>query len=173
VVPVERELVRYVDRLRFSEQTDTGLKWGIGNVKTLRKMKKDLKVIWTGDMTFVASNSSGHEVTVKDNREDGLTPMQLLLLGAGACASIDVVMILQKARQDITDVRVEVGGERREEMPRVYTDVEMHFIVEGRGVKEQHVKRAIDLAMEKYCSASAQLAALADIRTRYQIIEVG
>jgi putative redox protein len=142
------------------------------NIENQGKMKRDLKVKWTGDMTFVGSNSSGHEVTVKDNREDGLSPMQLLLLGAGACASIDVVMILQKARQDITDVRVELGGERREELPRYYNDVEMHFIVEGRGVKEQHVRRAIDLAMEKYCSASAQLAALANIRTTYEIIEV-
>jgi putative redox protein len=135
-------------------------------------MQKDLKVKWAGDLTFLGSNAAGHEVTVTDNREDGLTPMQLLLLGAGACASIDVVMILKKARQDIEDVRVEMGGERREEMPRYFTGVEMHFIVEGRGVKEQHVKRAIDLAMEKYCSASAQLGALADIRTSYEIIEV-
>ena len=66
---------------------------------------------------------------------------------------------------------MEIGGERREELPRYYTDIELHFVVVGIDIKEQRVKRAIDLAMEKYCSASAQLAALADIRTSFEIIE--
>lgn len=136
-------------------------------------MKRDQSVRWTGSrLTFEAKSGSGHAFPIDSDKQTGCSPMELLLLGAGGCASIDVVMILQKARQDITDVRVEIGGERREEMPRYFTAVDMHFIVEGRSVKEQHVKRAIDLAMEKYCSASAQLAALADITASYEIIEV-
>ncbi len=80
-------------------------------------------------------------------------------------------MILKKARQKVVDVWVDVGGDRREEFPRYYTDIQMNFVVKGTDVKEHHVKRAIDLAMEKYCSASAQMGALAEIKTSYEIIE--
>ena len=97
--------------------------------------------------------------------------MELMLLSAGSCACIDLVMILEKARQKVVDVWVDIGGDRREEMPHYFTDIEMHFVVKGVAVKEQYVKRAISLAMSKYCSASAQLAALAEIKTSYEIIE--
>ena len=135
-------------------------------------MQRDHHVKWTGGLRFIGTGRSGHELIIDSDGEVGSSPMELLLLGTGGCACIDVVMILEKARQDIVDVRVEVGGVRRDEMPRYYTDIEMHFIVEGTGVKESHVVRAIDLAMTKYCSASAQLAALAEIKTSFEIIEV-
>lgn len=133
-------------------------------------MNRDHQVRWTGGLTFEGTGASGHRILLDGNKETGLTPMELLLLGAGGCACIDVVMILEKARQDVTDVRVEIGGVRRNEMPRYFTDIEMHFVIEGNDVRAQHVARAIDLAMEKYCSASAQLAALATIRTSFEIV---
>lgn len=134
-------------------------------------MEHDHRVKWAGDLKFVGTGGSGHSVVIDGDKKSGLSPMELLLLGTGGCACIDVVMILKKARQKVIDVWVDVGGVRREELPRYYTDIEMHFVVKGIDIKENRVQRAIDLAMEKYCSASAQLAALANINTSYQIIE--
>ena len=134
-------------------------------------MEHDHRVKWAGDLKFVGTGGSGHSVVIDGDKKSGLSPMELLLLGTGGCACIDVVMILKKARQKVIDVWVDVGGVRREELPRYYTDIEMHFVIKGIDIKENRVQRAIDLAMEKYCSASAQLAALANIKTSYQIIE--
>jgi putative redox protein len=134
-------------------------------------MEHNYKVKWAGGHSFIGTSGSGHSIVIDGDKVLGMSPMELLLLSAGSCACIDVVMILNKARQKVIDAWVEVGGERRDALPKYYTDVELHFVVKGLGIKEQHVKRSIDLAMEKYCSASAQLAALADIRTSYEIIE--
>jgi putative redox protein len=134
-------------------------------------MKHDHLVKWAGGLTFVGTGFNGHSVVIDSDKKIGLSPMELLLLGTGSCACVDLVLILQKARQKVFDAWVEIGGERREEIPSYYTGIEMHFVVKGIGVKQQHVQRAIDLAMEKYCSASAQMAALANIKTSYEIIE--
>lgn len=134
-------------------------------------MKREHRVKWTGDLSFTGTTPQGHSVVLDSDKAIGMSPMDMLLLGTAACASIDLVMILKKSRQNIVDAWVEVGGERREEMPRYFTSVEMHFVVKGVAVKETAVQRAIDLAMQKYCSASAQMAALADIQTSFEIIE--
>jgi putative redox protein len=134
-------------------------------------MERNHRVKWAGELRFVGTSGSGHSTVIDGDRKTGLSPMELLLLGTGGCACIDVVMILKKGRQKVIDVWVDIGGERREEMPRYYTHVEMHFVVKGISIKENRVERAIALAMEKYCSASAQLAALAEIKTSYEIIE--
>ncbi|MGB7453708.1 MAG: OsmC family protein [Lysobacterales bacterium] len=134
-------------------------------------MERNHRVKWAGGLRFIGTGGSGHSTVIDGDRKSGLSPMELLLLGTGGCACIDVVMILEKGRQKVIDAWVEIGGERREELPRYFTDIEMHFVVKGIAIKEDRVKRAIDLAMEKYCSASAQMAALADIKTSYEIIE--
>lgn len=134
-------------------------------------MDRNYKVKWTGGKSFIGSNPDGHSIVIDGDKSLGMTPMELLLISAGSCACIDLVMILKKARQKVIDAWVEIGGIRREELPRYFTEIELNFVVKGTGIKEHHVKRAIDLAMEKYCSASAQLAALAEIRTSYEIIE--
>lgn len=134
-------------------------------------MQRDHRVKWAGGLRFIGTGASNQSVVMDGDKETGLSPMELLLLGTGGCACVDLVMILEKARQKVVDVWVDIGGTRREELPRYYTEIEMHFVVKGVGVKEQYVKRAIDLAMEKYCSASAQMAALANIKTSYEIIE--
>ncbi|WP_138380646.1 OsmC family protein [Luteithermobacter gelatinilyticus] len=126
-------------------------------------MKKDVTVSWAGKMTFIGEAASGNTVTMdagKDNGGLGLghSPMDLLLMGAGGCACIDVVMILKKARQTLVDCVCQVSGVRAEEMPQVYTDIHMHFIVTGTDLREEAVKRAVELSMTKYCSASATLA---------------
>ncbi len=134
-------------------------------------MQRDHQIKWVGDLRFVGTGASGQSVNIDGERQTGLSPMEMLLLGTGGCACIDLVMILAKARQKVVDARVEIGGQRREEPPRYYTDIALHFVVKGFAVKEHHVKRAIGLAMDKYCSASAQMAALAEITTSYEIIE--
>jgi len=134
-------------------------------------MKRDHLVKWSGGHSFIGTGSTGPGIVIDGDKKSGPSPMELMLLSAGSCACIDLVMILEKARQKVVDAWVEVGGERREEMPHYFTDIEMHFVVKGVAVKEQYVKRAINLAMTKYCSASAQLAALAEIKTSFEIIE--
>ena len=134
-------------------------------------MERDHRVKWAGDLRFIGTGASGQSVVLDSDRKSGLSPMELLLLGTGACACVDLVMILEKGRQKIVDTWVEIGGTRREELPKYFTEIEMHFVVKGIDIKEHRVKRAIDLAMSKYCSASAQLGALAKIKTSYEIIE--
>lgn len=134
-------------------------------------MKRDYRVKWAGDLRFIGTGASGHSVVIDGDKKTGLSPMELLLLGTGGCACIDLVMILEKGRQKVIDAWVEIGGERREEMPKYFTDIELHFVVKGIDIKVNRVQRAIDLAMEKYCSASAQMAGLAKIKTSYEIIE--
>ena len=133
-------------------------------------MERDHRVKWAGGLRFIATGASGHSTVIDGNKETALSPMELLLLGTGGCACVDLVMILEKGRQKVIDAWVEIGGERREEMPKYFTRIEMHFVVKGIDIKEARVQRAIDLAMEKYCSASTQMAALAEIKTSFEII---
>ena len=134
-------------------------------------MKREHQVRWSGGLGFVGTSPDGHSLVIDGDRETGMSPMDMLLLSAGACAAIDLVTILKKSRQRVMDATVEMGGVRRDEHPRYYTLVEMHFLVYGVDVQAARVERAIELAMEKYCSASAQLMALADVRTSYEIID--
>ena len=132
-------------------------------------------VTWTGDRRWLGQTESGHAIVIGtphgDAPKPGPSAMELVLMGAGACSSFDVVSILEKSRQDVQDVIVELDAERAEEPPKVFTRIHMHFVVKGRSLAPAKVERAIDLAMEKYCSASAQLRALAEIRTSYEIVE--
>lgn len=99
--------------------------------------------------------------------------MEMLLLGLGGCASIDVVSILEKARQDVRDCRVELAAERADAVPAVFTKIAMRFVVEGKNLKESHVKRAVELSADKYCSASKMLeAAGVEITHDYSIVEL-
>ena len=134
-------------------------------------MQRDHRVKWAGGLRFIGTGASGHSTVIDGDKKTALSPMELLLLGTGGCACIDLVMILEKGRQKVIDAWVDIGGERREEMPHYFENIEMHFVVKGINVKENRVEKAIDLAMQKYCSASAQLAALATIKTSYEIIE--
>ncbi len=140
-------------------------------------MEKNVTVKWAGKMTFIGEAASGNCLTMDAGRDAGglglgHSPMDLLLMGAGGCASIDVVTILQKARQDITGCVVQVSGNRADEMPRVYTDIHLHFVVSGKGLKAAAVEQAVKLSMDKYCSASATLAGAAKLTYDWEVIEV-
>lgn len=114
-------------------------------------------VTWQENKAFMGISPSGHQVQIDADKEKGASPMELILLGLGGCASYDVVGILQKARQAVSDVRCELTANRAETIPAVYTDIHMHFVVMGQDIKEKQVEKAITLSAEKYCSASRML----------------
>jgi putative redox protein len=128
-------------------------------------------------MTFVAESGSGHAVVVDaapdvGGRDLGPRPMELVLMGAGACSAIDVVHILRKARQPITDCVVDVEAQRADEDPKVFTSIHLHYVVTGKGLAQAQVERAIKLSKEKYCSATIMLAAAgAAITFDYEVRE--
>ena len=122
---------------------------------------------------FVGITPSGHAQTIETDsqRHSAATPMELLLLALGGCTGVDVISILRKKRQQISDYRIEVSGERREEHPRAYTRLFVKHIVRGRGVSRDAVELAIELSDQKYCSVAATLRGTAEIVTSYEIIE--
>jgi putative redox protein len=122
---------------------------------------------------FVGITPSGHAQTLEtdSHRGSAASPMELLLLALGGCTGVDVIDILRKKRQHVTDYRIEVHGDRREEFPRAYTRLYVKHIVRGHGVSEKAVARAIELSDQKYCSVAATLRGTAEIVTSYEIIE--
>lgn len=128
---------------------------------------------YAGDEFFIGTSPSGHAqaIDVKGDRKAAPTPVELLLLAVGGCTAADVISILHKKRQDVTDYVVEVSGERREEHPRSFTKIHVHHIVYGRNVSEQAVATAIELSDTKYCSVAATVRPAAEIATSYEIIE--
>lgn len=116
-------------------------------------------VTWQENKAFMGVSPSGHHVQIDADKEKGSSPMELVLLGLGGCASYDVVSILQKSRQAVTDVRCELTAQRAETTPAVYTDIHLHFVVTGQDIKDKQVEKAIHLSAEKYCSASRMLVA--------------
>lgn len=127
-------------------------------------------------MLFVASTGSGH-VTVMDGAVEGggsdsaPRPMEMLLAGAGGCAAYDVVLILKRGRHEITDCQVKLEGERATTAPKVFTKINMAFIVTGKNLSATAVERAVQLSHEKYCSASAMLSQSAAITYSVEIRE--
>jgi putative redox protein len=126
-----------------------------------------------GDDLFIGLSPSGHALPIDADhvRNSAPSPMELLLLALGSCTGVDVVSILKKKRQDVTDYRVEVRSQRRDEHPRSYKRMEVHHIVTGRNVSEQSVAQAIELSEKKYCSVAATLRPTAEIVSSFKIIE--
>ncbi len=120
------------------------------------------KVSWLQDAMLLGESGSGHTVVVDGpesigGRNIGMRPMELMLMSVGACASVDVVSILRKSRQQITGCRAEVDGQRADAVPAVFEKIHVHFIVSGRDLDAGKVERAVALSAEKYCSASIML----------------
>lgn len=134
------------------------------------------RVKWVEDVTFVGESGSGHAVVMDGPPENGgrnlgVRPMEMLLLGMGGCTAFDVLHILKRARQPVTDCVVELVAGRAEQTPRVFTSIHAHFIVTGEGLSEKQVQRAIELSAEKYCSASIMLGKAAEITHDFEIVE--
>lgn len=122
---------------------------------------------WVDGLCFVGSTEQGHSVVMDgaaaEEGKRGISPMAMLLLGAAGCSSIDVVSIAQKQRQKVTDCVCEVRARRANEVPKVFTDIHLHFVVSGHALDEGAIARAVALSAEKYCSASIMLGKAATI----------
>jgi putative redox protein len=134
------------------------------------------RIKWVEDATFLGESGSGHAVVMDGppdmgGRNLGVRPMEMMLLGMGGCTAFDVVHILKKSREAVTDCVAELSAERAESEPKVFTRIHVHFIVKGRELKENKVKKAVELSAEKYCSASIMLGgAGVEITHDYEII---
>jgi putative redox protein len=121
------------------------------------------KITWGGDAKFIAESETGHTVVMDGppdhgGKNQGARPMEMMLIGMGGCSSFDVVHILKKSRQDVTDCVAEIEAERADAVPSVFTKIHLHFIVTGNNLKESMVSNAVKLSAEKYCSASIMLS---------------
>lgn len=135
------------------------------------------RVKWVQDVLFIGESGSGHAVVMDGapeagGRNLGVRPIELVLLGVGGCTSFDVVSILKKQRQNVLDCVAEMQAERAQSDPKVFTKIHIHFIITGKGLKDEQVKRAIELSADKYCSASLMLKPQVEITHDYKIIEV-
>ncbi len=132
------------------------------------------RIKWVQDATFMGESGSGHAVVMDGPRDHGgrnlgVRPMEMLLLGMGGCTAFDVVSILKKSRQDISDCVAEIEAGRAEQEPKVFTRIHVHFIVTGRDLSEKRVARAVELSARKYCSASIMLGKTAAITHDFEI----
>ncbi len=137
-------------------------------------MKSRIK--WVQDVMFVGESGSGHAVILDGapeagGRNMGFRPMEMLLLGLGGCSAFDVMMILKRGREKVTDCVVELDGERAPTDPKVFTKISMRYIVTGHSLDRKKVERAVSLSAEKYCSASAMMAKTAAIEHSIEIVE--
>jgi putative redox protein len=135
------------------------------------------RVKWVEQATFVGESGSGHAVVMDGpldhgGRDLGIRPMEMILLGTGGCTAFDVVHIMKKSRQPITDCVVELSAERAETEPKVFTKIHIHFIVTGKDLPEKQVERAVNLSAEKYCSATQMLSKVVEITHDYEIVNL-
>lgn len=125
---------------------------------------------WQGGTAFTARNTAGGSVKIGSlEGEQNLSAMELLLAGMAGCTGADVASILEKMRQPVEKMSVQVRGKRAESHPKVYTEIEVNYLVWGDGVDPNAVEQAIQLSIEKYCSASAMLKAVAEVNTSFQV----
>ena len=132
-------------------------------------------ITWVDDAMFLGVSGSGHSVVLdgpaeQGGRNQGMRPMEMLLLGMGGCTLIDVMLILRKSRQKFSGLRVELEAARADNIPKVFTRIHAHFVVSGDGLDPKKVARAIDLSADKYCSASQMLGAVAQITHDFEIV---
>ena len=135
----------------------------------------EARVKWHESAVFIAESGSGHAIVVDGpaeigGRNLGPRPMELMLMSVGSCSAVDIVQILKKARQPVSGCEVKVSGERADTAPKVFLKIHLHFMVSGSGLSESHVKRAVQLSAEKYCSASIMLGKAAEITHSHEIV---
>lgn len=133
-------------------------------------------VRWHDGMSFIAETGSGHLAAMDGAPEAGgrnlaPRPMELVLAGTGGCTSFDVVMILKRGHQPVSGCEVKLSAARADADPKVFTRIDMHFVVTGKGLKPEAVERAVKLSAEKYCSASIMLGKTAEMHHTWEIVE--
>jgi putative redox protein len=132
------------------------------------------RVKWLDHMSFVGESASGHSVVMDGAADDGgrnlgIRPMEMVLLGLGGCTAFDVVLILKKARQGIEDCIVELEPKRAETVPKVFTEIHIHYILVGAELAAAQVERAVKLSAEKYCSVSKMLGTSVKITHSHEV----
>ncbi len=140
----------------------------------LRDNHMKVSIKWIDGVSFVGESETGHAVVLdgaleNGGRNIGMRPMEMLLIGMGACTSFDVVTILKKARQPIVDCIAEIDAIRADEIPKVFTKIHVHFVITGTGLNALQVERAVKLSAEKYCSASIMLSKACEITHDFEI----
>jgi putative redox protein len=134
------------------------------------------RIKWVQDVMFLGESGSGHSV-VMDGAPDaggrnlGVRPMEMLLLGLGGCSAFDVMLILKRGREAVTDCVVDIDAERATTDPKVFTKIVMHYTVTGQGLDRKKVERAVQLSAEKYCSASAIIGKTAAITHTITLVD--
>jgi putative redox protein len=132
------------------------------------------RIKWIEGVCLLGEADSGHGMVIDGapeigGRNLGMRPMEMILTGLGGCTAMDVLSILKKQRQQVTDCVITIEGQRRAEHPKIFTAIHVHFVVTGQDLKENQVKRAVDLSAEKYCSVSAMLSQSVQITHSYEI----
>lgn len=125
-------------------------------------------VKWLDNMSFVGESGSGHSVVMDGPPDDGgrdmgVRPMEMVLLGMGGCTAFDVILILKRARQKVSDCHIELEAQRATDVPKVFTSIHLKYFVSGRGLDEKKVNRAVKMTAEKYCSVSIMLSSCVEI----------
>lgn len=129
-------------------------------------------VKWVEGNTYIGRSNSNHNV-VFDAGSDGAapSPMEMVLMSVGGCSSVDVVSILKKTKQEFSSVDVQLTAERAETAPRVFTKINLHFVVTGNNVSEKHLERAVSLSAEKYCSVALMLDKTVEITHSHEVVQ--
>lgn len=135
-----------------------------------------IRVKWSGGMAFNTVTDTNHRVIMDSSIDQGgagkaPTPMELVLTALGGCTGMDIVTILEKMGVEFSNLEIELCGERRKEPPMVYSVIDIKYVIRGKAIPDNKVRRAIELSKKKYCSVSAMLSESCDIRYTYQIIE--
>ncbi|RLM25124.1 hypothetical protein BIY29_07605 [Brenneria alni] len=131
------------------------------------------RVKWIEGLTFLGESASGHQVLMDGNSGDKApSPMEMLLMSVGGCTAIDVVSILQKGRNDVADCEVKLTSARRNEAPRLFTHINLHFIVTGKGLTEKAVERAVALSAERYCSVALMMGKAVEVTHSHEVREL-
>jgi putative redox protein len=130
-------------------------------------------VHYGGNDFFIGVSPGGHAQAIETNGDRGSasTPIELLLIAVGSCMASDVVDILRKKREYVTDYRIEVRGERREEFPRSFKKIQLHHVLTGYGLSRSSVEQAIGLSDSKYCSVAATLRPTAEISVSFEVLQ--
>jgi putative redox protein len=133
---------------------------------------REIEAEWQGGGAFIGRNSLGGMVQMgKMGDRPGVSPMELLLVGLAGCTGMDVVDIMLKKRESLKAFTVKVRAKRTEDYPQIFTEIEITYLIWGKGINPASVERAIQLSEDKYCSVRAMLKSTAEIRSIYQIID--
>jgi len=136
----------------------------------------EAKLKWSGGIKFEGISAFGHKIITDGTKkaggkEDGYKPTELVLFGLAGCTGVDVVKILEKMRQELTGLEIQVNGYQPDEYPKPYNKIEVKYILRGKNLDKKKVEKAIDLSENKYCMVSLSLKGVAKVTSSYEIIE--